>query len=99
MFFFFKNHYLTREDYLQKLRKLAFGYSTKCNIKYEHCVANGNTLDSKKMDYDKAKEIIVEMAHAGVAGISFSAGEAFFYITEIAELVRLCSQCEPSRRA
>jgi len=44
------------------------------------------------MDYDKAKEIIVKMAQAGVGGISFSAGEPFLYFNEIAELVKLCRQ-------
>ncbi len=48
--------------------------------------------DSKKMDHNKAKEIIVEMAQAGVGGISFSAGEPFLYVNEIAELVKLCKQ-------
>ena len=77
---------------MQKMRKLAFGYSTRCNIKCEHCVADGNIPDNEKMAHDKAKEIIVEMARAGVGGISFSAGEPFLYIKEIAELVKLCSQ-------
>ena len=48
--------------------------------------------ENKKMDHNKAKEIIVEMAQAGVGGISFSAGEPFLYFNEIAELVKLCKQ-------
>jgi len=48
--------------------------------------------DNGKMDHDKAKQIIVEMARAGVGGISFSAGEPFMYFKEIAELVKLCGQ-------
>ncbi|MCD6390327.1 MAG: radical SAM protein [Desulfobulbaceae bacterium] len=73
------------------MRKLAFGYSTRCNIRCEHCVATEHS-DSRKMDHDKAKKIIVEMAQAGVGGISFSAGEPFLYFNEIAELVKLCRQ-------
>jgi len=74
------------------MRKLAFGYSTRCNIRCEHCVATEDHPASRKMDHDKAKEIIVEMAQAGVGGISFSAGEPFLYLNEITELVKLCSQ-------
>jgi MoaA/NifB/PqqE/SkfB family radical SAM enzyme len=74
------------------MRKLAFGYSTRCNIRCEHCVATEDIPDSRKMDHDKAKEIIVEMAQAGIGGISFSAGEPFLYFNEIAELVKLCRQ-------
>ncbi len=75
------------------MRKLAFGYSTQCNIRCEHCVATGDS-DTRKMDHDKAKEIIVEMAQANVGGISFSAGEPFLYFNEIATLVKLCRQLE-----
>ena len=74
------------------MRKLAFGYSTRCNIRCEHCVATEDVADGRKMDHEKAKEIIVEMVGAGVGGISFSAGEPFLYFDEIAELVKLCSQ-------
>ena len=74
------------------MRKLAFGYSTKCNIRCEHCVATKDIPDSRKMDHNKAKEIILEMAGADVGGISFSAGEPFLYFNEIAELVKLCKQ-------
>ena len=74
------------------MRKLAFGYSTRCNLKCAHCVAAGDIPESRKMDYDRAKEIIVQMARAGVGGISFSAGEPFLYINEIKGLVNLCRQ-------
>ncbi len=74
------------------MRKLAFGYSTKCNIRCGHCVAAGDNPKSSKMDIDKAKKIITEMARARVSGISFSAGEPFLYIDEITELVKLCKQ-------
>ena len=74
------------------MRNLAFGYSTRCNIRCRHCVATEDLPVGRKMEHDKAKEIIVEMAQAGVGGISFSAGEPFLYFNEIAGLVKLCSQ-------
>lgn len=74
------------------MRKLAFGYSTRCNLRCEHCVATDDIPDNRKMNHDRAKEIIAELARAGVGGISFSAGEPFLYIDEIMELVKLCSQ-------
>ena len=72
------------------MRKLAFGYSTRCNIKCEHCVATEDIPGNGKMDIDKAKEIIVELAQAGVGGISFSAGEPFLYFKEIGALIKQC---------
>ena len=74
------------------MRKLAFGFSTRCNIHCEHCVAAEDQQANRKMDHDRAKAIIRELAQAGVGGISFSAGEPFLYFDEIAELVQLCSQ-------
>lgn len=74
------------------MRKLAFGYSTRCNIRCEHCVATEDVPNSRKIDHEKAKKILVEMAQAGVGGISFSAGEPFLYFNEITELVKLCRQ-------
>lgn len=74
------------------MRKLAFGYSTRCNIRCGHCVATGDLPAGRNMDHDRAKEIISGMARAGVGGISFSAGEPFLYFKQIAELVKLCSQ-------
>ncbi len=74
------------------MRKLAFGYSTTCNIRCEHCVAAGEPLDHNRMDHDKAEELIVEMAQAGVSGISFSAGEPFLFFNEIIQLIKLCSK-------
>lgn len=73
------------------MRKVAFGYATRCNIRCEHCVATEES-DSRKMDHERAQAIIVEMAQAGVGGISFSAGEPFLFFKEIAELIKLCSQ-------
>ena len=74
------------------MRKLAFGYSTRCNIRCGHCVATGDLPAGRNMDHDRAKEIISGMVRAGVGGISFSAGEPFLYFKQIAELVKLCSQ-------
>ena len=74
------------------MRKLAFGYSTRCNIRCEHCVAVGDIPENRKMDPARAKELIVEMARAGVKGISFSAGEPFLYLDEILALVNLCKE-------
>jgi len=53
-------------------------------------VATLDRLVSRTMDHARAKEIVAELARAGVGGISFSAGEPFLYFKEIAELVKLC---------
>jgi MoaA/NifB/PqqE/SkfB family radical SAM enzyme len=74
------------------MRNIAFGYSTRCNIRCAHCVAAGDIPDYKKMELAKAKEIIREMALAGVTGISFTAGEPFIYFDDLLELVSLCSE-------
>jgi MoaA/NifB/PqqE/SkfB family radical SAM enzyme len=44
------------------------------------------------MELAKAKEIIQDMASAGVTGISFTAGEPFLYFDDLLELVDLCRQ-------
>ena len=72
------------------MRKIAFGYSTRCNIKCAHCVAVGDTPDIKKMELAEAKEIIRDMAMAGVTGMSFTAGEPFIYYDDLFEMVDLC---------
>ncbi|MFH0781633.1 MAG: radical SAM protein [Pseudomonadota bacterium] len=74
------------------MRNIAFGYSTTCNIKCAHCVAGEDAPDPKKMGLFKAKEIIREMAMAGVSGISFTAGEPFIYYDDLLELVSLCRE-------
>lgn len=76
------------------MRKLAFGYSTTCNIRCEHCVAAGENPISKVMVHEKAREIIFQLANAGVKGISFSAGEPFLYFDKIADLIKLCRQLD-----
>ncbi|GAB6192810.1 radical SAM protein [Desulfocastanea catecholica] len=74
------------------MRKIAFGYSNRCNIRCGHCVAAGDTIDDAKMELGRAKEIIREMAAAGVRGISFTAGEPFIYFDDLLELVGLCRE-------
>ncbi len=73
------------------MRKIAFGYSTKCNIRCSHCVAAGEKTISQKMELEKAKSVISEMAASHVTGISFTAGEPFIYFNDMLELVDLCS--------
>jgi MoaA/NifB/PqqE/SkfB family radical SAM enzyme len=55
-------------------------------------VAAGDIPDNKKMELGKAKQIIREMAVAGVAGISFTAGEPFIFFDDLLELVALCRE-------
>lgn len=74
------------------MRKIAFGYSTRCNIRCAHCVAAGDIAGTQKMELAKAGEIIREMAAAGVTGISFTAGEPFIYFDDLLELVDLCRE-------
>lgn len=69
------------------MRKIAFGYSTRCNVQCEHCVAAGGIRKSEKMELMRAKEIIAELAAAHVRGISFTAGEPLIYLDDICELV------------
>lgn len=72
------------------MRNIAFGYSTRCNIRCAHCVAADNRPAPQKMELARAKDIIREMAASGVTGISFTAGEPFLYFDDILELVDLC---------
>ena len=72
------------------MRNIAFGYSTRCNIKCSHCVAAGELTTSTKMDLGKAKSCIEKLADSGVSGISFTAGEPFLYFDDILELIELC---------
>ena len=76
----------------QPMRNIAFGYSTRCNIKCGHCVAAEDARNNKKMELDTAKEVILDMAMAGVTGISFTAGEPFIYFDDLLELVSLCRE-------
>lgn len=74
------------------MRKLAFGYSTRCNLRCAHCVATTDRPAEKKMEQERAKELVAELAGAGVGGISFSAGEPLLYPREIMELLALCRE-------
>jgi hypothetical protein len=74
------------------MRKIAFGYSTHCNIRCAHCVAAGSVPAYQKMELARAKEIIRDMAVAGVSGISFTAGEPFLFFDDLLELVELCRE-------
>jgi organic radical activating enzyme len=71
------------------MRKIAFGYSTRCNIKCEHCVA-ADGRKNEKMDLLQAKDIISELANSQVQGISFTAGEPLIYLDDICELLQTC---------
>ena len=44
------------------------------------------------MDFVRAKEIIEEMADAGVSGISFTAGEPLLFKDDLCGLIRVCRQ-------
>lgn len=72
------------------MRKIAFGYSTRCNIKCEHCVAAGDISEILKMELSQAKKVITELVKAQIRGISFTAGEPLIYLDELVELIRLC---------
>lgn len=72
------------------MRKIAFGYSTKCNIRCSHCVAAGEKPLHQKMELSRAKTLIKELAAADVSGISFTAGEPFIYFDDMLALVELC---------
>ena len=72
------------------MRKIAFGYSTLCNLRCGHCVAKGEVPDQSTMDIEEARQIIFKMAEGKVRGISFTAGEPLIFVKEMNELVRLC---------
>ncbi len=74
------------------MRKIAFGYSNRCNIRCAHCVAVGDIPDNEKMEIAQAKKIIRDMAGSGVTGISFTAGEPFIYFDDLLELIKLCRE-------
>lgn len=74
------------------MRKIAFGYSTRCNIRCAHCVATNDKPESIKMELSRAKEIISDLAEADVSGISFTAGEPFIYFDDLLELLTLANE-------
>ncbi len=71
-------------------RKTAFGYSTQCNIKCDHCVAAEDGIEHRKIELNRAREIIDEMAAAHVRAVSFTVGEPLIFLNDILNLVRLC---------
>ncbi len=73
-------------------RQIAFGYSTRCNMKCGHCVAAEGSPGADKMNSVRAKEIIEEMADVGVTGISFTAGEPLLFKDDLFGLIRVCRQ-------
>ncbi len=73
------------------MRKIAFGYSTRCNIRCEHCVAADDIPDNKKMELGQAEQLVSELADADVRGISFTAGEPFLHFDDMKQLVTRCS--------
>ncbi len=77
---------------MNHIRKTAFGYSTQCNIKCDHCVAAEDGHGHIKMNLSRARDIIDEMAAANVRAISFTVGEPILFINDILSLVRLCNK-------
>lgn len=73
------------------MRNIAFGYSTRCNIQCDHCVAAGESPSSTKMDLNLAKDAVNKLARADVTGISFTAGEPTIYFSDLNELIELCT--------
>ncbi|MCP4576292.1 MAG: radical SAM protein [Deltaproteobacteria bacterium] len=73
-------------------RHIAFGYSTRCNIKCDHCVAAHDGSPETKMTLDNAVQIIEDMSRSQVTGISFTAGEPFLYLNEMKELIQTCKK-------
>ena len=71
------------------MRTIAFGYSTRCNLKCTHCVAAGDQKPVK-MVLERAKELIGQLAKAQVGGVSFTAGEPLLYLDDLARLIELC---------
>ncbi len=71
-------------------RNIAFGYSTTCNVKCDHCVATDDLSSNAKMDFSMAKAMIEEMARCNVNGVSFTAGEPLLFLNDICDLIRLC---------
>ncbi|MCP3887761.1 MAG: radical SAM protein [Desulfobulbaceae bacterium] len=72
------------------MRNIAFGYSTRCNIKCRHCVASDKKSKDIKMDLQQAKNVIAEMSLSKVTGISFTAGEPLIYFDDLQQLLYLC---------
>ncbi len=74
---------------MNKIRHIAFGYSTKCNIKCDHCVAADGVYRHAKMTLDTAKVNYRRNGSIHVTGLSFTAGEPLLFLDEISDLIRL----------
>ena len=77
---------------MNNARKIAFGYSTRCNIKCDHCVAAHDGSPEAKMALENAVQIIEEMSRSQITGISFTAGEPLLYLDEMKELIQTCKK-------
>jgi organic radical activating enzyme len=75
---------------MNNVRHIAFGYSTKCNIRCNHCVSVDGLTQNATMEFNAAKSIIQQMADCNVTGISFTAGEPFIFLDDISNLIELC---------
>lgn len=75
---------------MNRFRKIAFGYSTRCNIKCAHCVAADEEHPATKMDLEKARAVIRALAGCHVRGISFTAGEPLLFLDDLVDLIGLC---------
>jgi len=77
---------------MNQIRKTAFGYSTQCNIKCAHCVAAEDSAKPERMDLNRARSIIEDMAIADVRAVSFTVGEPLIFLNDILSLIRLCNK-------
>ena len=77
---------------MNSIRQFAFGYSTICNIRCEHCVASDDSIPHGKMTLERAMVIIEQMARCNVTGISFTAGEPPIFFEDMTRLVKLCHE-------
>ncbi len=73
-------------------RKIAFGYSTLCNIQCGHCIAANEDTPAHGMKLDRALELIEDLADCNVKGISFTAGEPLIFLNDILSLLQVCGK-------
>ena len=79
---------------MNRFRKIAFGYATRCNIKCAHCVAADEEHPTTKMDLGKARTVIRALAGCHVQGVSFTAGEPLLFLDDIVDLIGICRRNE-----
>ncbi len=82
----------SKTNKMNQPRQIAFGYSTRCNIRCGHCVAADGSPGTDKMDFVRATEIIEEMADARVTGVSFTAGEPLLFFQDLCGLIQVSRQ-------